>query len=63
MIILKSRDEIEKMRAAGKVVAAALAEIMENVVPGVTTRDIDQMAEEVILAHGAVPSFKGYRGY
>jgi methionyl aminopeptidase len=63
MIILKSSDEIEKMRAAGKVVAAALTEIMENVVPGMTTRDVDQMAERVILAHGAVPSFKGYHGY
>ena len=64
MIILKSRDEIEKMRAAGKVVAVALTELAASIVPGkTTTLDLDNLAESVIRRYGAIPSFKGYRGY
>ena len=64
MIILKSRDEIEKMRAAGKVVAVALTELAASIVPGkTTTLDLDNLAESVIRKCGAIPSFKGYRGY
>jgi methionyl aminopeptidase len=64
MIILKSRDEIERMRAAGRVVAEALKIVRESIVPGVTTTmDIDDVVEDVLKRHGAVPSFKGYKGY
>ena len=64
MIILKSADEIEKMRAAGKVVAIALTEVAASIVPGkTTTADLDTLAEDVICRHGAIPSFKGYKGY
>jgi methionyl aminopeptidase len=64
MIVRKSKDEIEKMRVAGGVVAAALVELAANIVPGrTTTGDLDQLAEEVLTRHGAIPSFKGYRGY
>lgn len=63
MIILKSRDEIEKMRVAGRVVAVALAELTAKVIPGVTTGELDRLAEDVLSAHGAVPSFLGYKGY
>lgn len=64
MIVLKSREELEKMRTAGKVVALALKEISENIVPGkTTTLDIDDLAEEIIRRHGGIPSFKGYRDY
>lgn len=63
MITLKTREEIEKMRAAGRVVAAALTELAGSVVPGETTLDLDRLAEAVIRGHGAIPSFKGYKGY
>jgi len=63
MIIRKSKAEIEKMRAAGQIVAEALREIAAMVEPGVTTRDLDRMAERKIRDAGAVPTFKGYFGY
>lgn len=64
MITLKTRAEIEKMRAAGRVVADALSELAGSIVPGkTTTLDLDKQAEAIIRAKGAVPSFKGYRGY
>jgi methionyl aminopeptidase len=63
MIIRKSRDEIETMGRAGRVVAETLAKIGERVRPGVTTRELDQVAEEFIRSQGGVPTFKGYRGF
>src|SRR5918999_372675 len=51
------------MRAAGLVVAAALAETREAVKPGVSTAELDAIAEQVIRHAGALPSFKGYQGY
>ncbi|HEY2947335.1 MAG TPA: type I methionyl aminopeptidase [Micromonosporaceae bacterium] len=62
-IQLKTPEQIEKMRAAGLVVAEALARMREAVAPGVSTRDLDKIAESVILEAGAVPSFKGYHGF
>jgi methionyl aminopeptidase len=64
VIILKSKREIEKMRAAGRVVAEALLELEASIVPGkTTTMDLDNLAEKIITGKGAIPSFKGYRGY
>lgn len=64
MIILKSTAEIERMRVAGRVVAEALAMIEESIVPGkTTTGDLDRLSEEFLKSKGAMPSFKGYRGY
>ncbi len=63
MIIRKSAEDIEKMRAAGKVVAVVLEELSELVVSGMTTGELDRIAESAIRRHGAIPSFKGYRGY
>jgi len=64
MIILKSGNEIEKMRAAGKVVAAALVELEASIVPGkTTTMELDCLAEAVLGRYGAIPSFKGYKAY
>jgi methionyl aminopeptidase len=63
MIIKKSRAEIERMAKAGAVVARAHEEVMERLKPGMTTLDLDRIAEEVIVRSGAVPSFKGYRGF
>lgn len=60
MIILKSAEEIAKMRRAGEIVAAAIAATTAAVRPGVTTAELDRVAEEVITGAGAVCSFKGY---
>jgi methionyl aminopeptidase len=59
----KSPAEIATMREAGQVVAAAIAATREAVAPGVTTRELDQVAERVIRDAGAVPSFLGYHGF
>lgn len=63
MIILRTADEIERMRAAGKLVAQVLAELDRRIKPGLTTRELDRVAERMIREAGAVPAFKGYRGY
>ena len=63
MIIKKSAAEIERMAKAGAVVARAHEELMERLRPGMTTLDLDRIAEEVIVRSGAIPSFKGYRGF
>lgn len=63
MIILKSQTEIELMRRAGKITAAARALAGEMVRPGVTTHEIDSAVERFIRKEGAVPSFLHYNGY
>jgi len=62
-IEIKTRGELEAMRAAGIVVARTLAAIAEAAKAGVSTADLDEIAEETIRAAGAVPSFKGYHGF
>lgn len=63
MIILKSLQEIEKIRKACLVVAEVLDRIRDEVRPGVSTQSLDEFSERLILAAGAKPAFKGYRGY
>ena len=63
MIVLKSPREIELMRRAGEITALALEEIEKHVKPGITTIELDKIAEELILSHDATPAFKGYRGF
>ena len=63
MITLKSSHEIELMRRAGKITAAARALAGEMVRPGVTTQEIDSEVERFIRKNGAVPSFLHYNGY
>jgi methionyl aminopeptidase len=63
MIILKSPQEIDKMRKAGRITAEARDRVAAAVRPGITTGDLDAIAEKAIRAAGAVPSFKGYRGF
>lgn len=63
MIILKTPAEIEIMAEASRVVAEVLEIIRKEVSPGVSTDDLDRLAEKEILARGAVPAFKGYRKY
>jgi methionyl aminopeptidase len=63
VIILKSPEEIEKMRRAGRIVASIRELVVEAVRPGITTADLDRIADEHTRAQGATPSFKGYRGF
>ena len=63
MIIFKSEREIQHLREAGRIVALALRAVRQAVAPGVTTQDLDEVARELITAHGAVPAFKGYHGF
>ncbi len=59
MIVIKSPSEIALMRQAGRIVALALQAVRERVAPGVTTAELDAIAEEIIRSHGAIPAFKG----
>jgi methionyl aminopeptidase len=63
VIIRKSQAEIETMARAGAVVADTLALLEEHIQPGVTTGELDELAEEFIRSRGGVPTFKGYKGY
>jgi methionyl aminopeptidase len=63
MIIRKSTAEIECMARAGRVVVDTLALLGEHIRPGVTTAELDALADEFIRSHGGAPTFKGYRGY
>jgi methionyl aminopeptidase len=62
-IIRKSTQEIEQMERAGRVVVQTLELVGEHVRAGVTTQELDELAEEFIRSQGGVPTFKGYRGY
>ncbi|HXH87591.1 MAG TPA: type I methionyl aminopeptidase [Gaiellaceae bacterium] len=63
MIIRKSEQEIEKMAAAGLVVADTIAHVGEQIEPGITTGELDRIAEDFIRSRGGVPTSKGYRGF
>jgi methionyl aminopeptidase len=63
MIILKSSREIDIMREANQIVAETHAYLSENIKPGISTAELDQLADEFIRSRGAVPSFKGYQGF
>lgn len=59
-IFLKTEDEIELMRRANRLVGATLAELGRAIKPGITTKELDRIADEFIRDHGAVPTFKGF---
>jgi methionyl aminopeptidase len=63
MIICKTPRELEIMREAGRIVALTHQELKKHIVPGVTTIELDRIAEEFIRKKGAIPSFKGYNGF
>lgn len=63
MIILKSQEEIEKIALSCRIVAKTLDYLRDKLNPGVTTREIERLAEDFIRANNAVPAFKGYKGY
>lgn len=63
MIICKSAKELELMREAGRIVAETHRLMKQAVAPGITTAELDRIAEDYIRSQGAVPSFKGYNGF
>jgi len=63
MIYLKTDEEIELLRISNQIVAKTLAEVAKVIAPGVTTAQLDKLAEEFIRDNGAVPGFKGYGGF
>jgi methionyl aminopeptidase len=63
MIHIKTKKQIEIMRVANRIVARTLRILAENLTPGITTGELDKIAEKEIRASGATPAFLGYRGY
>ncbi|MCX5821691.1 MAG: type I methionyl aminopeptidase [Deltaproteobacteria bacterium] len=63
MVILKLPDEIERLRTSNLIVAEILTELRGRVKPGVTTRELDELSEELSRKHRVIPAFKGYNGY
>src|SRR5207244_8788389 len=63
VIICRSTAELEQMREAGRLVGEVLTELAAAVAPGVSTADLDALAEKRIRQAGATPAFKGYHGY
>lgn len=63
MIVLKSKKEIELMREAGRIVYLTHQELKKAIEPGITTKELDQIADRFIHQMGATPSFKGYNGF
>ena len=63
MVTIKSKTEVEYMKAAGKVTGETLKLLEESVKPGMTTLELDKIAEKYIRSQGCIPSFKGYGGF
>ncbi|NLG81326.1 MAG: type I methionyl aminopeptidase [Bacilli bacterium] len=63
MIICKTPREIEIMREAGRIVALTHQELQKHIKPGITTLELDRIAEDFVRSQGAIPSFKGYNGF
>jgi methionyl aminopeptidase len=63
MIILKTRREIEIMKKAGRLVAQAHELVRNNIKPGITTKELDQIVEDFLKSQNAIPTFKGYNGF
>jgi methionyl aminopeptidase len=63
MIIYKTKAETELIRESSLLVGKALAEVAKLIQPGISTLELDAVAEKFIIANGAVPSFKGYKGF
>jgi methionyl aminopeptidase len=61
-IQLRSRRQIAKMREAGRLVAQTFEHLRPHIRPGITTHELDRLAEDFIRKHGATPAYKGYRG-
>ena len=62
-IYIKTREQIEKMKIAGAILARLDDVLKKEIKPGVTTKELDIIAEDYIRSQGAIPSFKGYGGF
>lgn len=62
-VAIKSKEEIQLMRDAGKILAEVHNQLEEFIAPGISTLDIDKKGEELIRSYGCIPSFKGYEGF
>jgi methionyl aminopeptidase len=63
VIIIRSNHEIERLKRSNAIVAEVLRELKKAIAPGVIAQELDRIAEEVIRSRGAIPAFKGYRGF
>jgi methionyl aminopeptidase len=63
VIIIRSPREIEQLKRSNAVVAEVFHELKKAIAPAITTKELDQIAEEIIRSRGAIPAFKGYRGF
>jgi len=63
MIIIKSPREIEQMKRSNAIVVEVFQKLTKVIAPGITTQELDRIAEAIILSRGAIPAFKGYRGF
>lgn len=63
VIIIKSPREIEHLKRSNAIVAEVFQELKKVIEPGITTHELDQITEKIILSRGAIPAFKGYRGF
>ncbi|WP_372490062.1 M24 family metallopeptidase [Chitinophaga sedimenti] len=63
MIHYKTKEEIELIRKSAQLVSATLEEVAKSIKPGMTTLEVDELAETFIRDHGAVPAFKNYKGF
>jgi methionyl aminopeptidase len=63
MIILKTKQEIEQLRICNRIVARVLEELRQAIHPGITTKELNDKAEQSIITHDAIPAFKGYKGF
>ncbi len=63
MILLKNREDLNRLRKANLIVAETLNELKKNITPGISTAQLDSIAENFIKKKGGIPAFKGYRGY
>ncbi|MGB9769867.1 MULTISPECIES: type I methionyl aminopeptidase [Caldisericum] len=63
MIVIKTKEEIEKMRKSGKILRLVLDMVKEKIEPGIKTIELDKFAEDKIYELGGIPAFKGYRGF
>lgn len=63
MILIKSSSEIELIRESGRIVALVHSVLKDKIKPGITTRELDEIAERIILENSALPAFKGYGGF
>ncbi|MDD4847673.1 MAG: type I methionyl aminopeptidase [Bacteroidales bacterium] len=61
--LIKSEEELDKLRQSSLLVGKTLAEVARHIKPGITTLELDKIAERFIVEHGALPGFKGYSGY